>query len=257
MKVTVIGAAGSVGAPAAFYIGVSGLVDELVLIDMRPNVVQQHALDMSTAMSRPGGDGHGRRLRGPRRLRRGHQRRGSAAGPYRRPHGDASQEHPPGARRGPGREAVLPRRLRHHRHQPDRSAQLLHLAGRRLRPPPGHRLLQERLDPLPRDHRQNEGGQDQPGPGDGHRGARQHAGAAVQFRAHRRRAVSFSEDEKQAVRDEIPTILRRYEELQSGRTAGWTSALGLAALTRAVLAGHRRDLPLLGRARRRVRPEAA
>ena len=51
MKVTVIGAAGSVGAPAAFYIGVSGLIDELVLIDMRPNVVQQHALDMSTAMS--------------------------------------------------------------------------------------------------------------------------------------------------------------------------------------------------------------
>ncbi|HEY5474745.1 MAG TPA: hypothetical protein VIK32_16345, partial [Candidatus Limnocylindrales bacterium] len=50
MKVTVIGAAGSVGAPAAFYIGVSGLVDELVLIDMRPNVVQQHAMDMSTAM---------------------------------------------------------------------------------------------------------------------------------------------------------------------------------------------------------------
>ncbi len=50
MKVSVIGAAGSVGAPAAFYIGVSGLVDELVLIDMRPNVVQQHAMDMSTAM---------------------------------------------------------------------------------------------------------------------------------------------------------------------------------------------------------------
>ena len=50
MKVTVIGAAGSVGAPAAFYIGASGLVDELVLIDMRPNVVQQHAMDMSTAM---------------------------------------------------------------------------------------------------------------------------------------------------------------------------------------------------------------
>ena len=54
MKVTVIGAAGSVGAPAAFYIGVTGLVDELVLIDMRPNVVQQHAMDMSTAMSERG-----------------------------------------------------------------------------------------------------------------------------------------------------------------------------------------------------------
>jgi malate dehydrogenase len=47
--------------------------------------------------------------------------------------------------------------------------------------------------------------------------------------------VLFTEEEKQAIRVEIPTILRRYEELQSGRTAGWTSALGLAALTRAVL----------------------
>jgi malate/lactate dehydrogenase len=47
--------------------------------------------------------------------------------------------------------------------------------------------------------------------------------------------VLFTEDEKRAVREEIPTILRRYEELQSGRTAGWTSALGLAALTKAVL----------------------
>src|SRR3990172_5999802 len=51
MKVTVIGAAGSVGAPSAFYIAASGLVDEMVLIDVRPNVVQQHALDMSTAFS--------------------------------------------------------------------------------------------------------------------------------------------------------------------------------------------------------------
>ncbi len=47
--------------------------------------------------------------------------------------------------------------------------------------------------------------------------------------------VLFTEAEKQAIRAEIPTILKRYEELQSGRTAGWTSALGLAALTRAVL----------------------
>ena len=51
MKVTVIGAAGSVGGPAAFYIGASGLADEIVLIDMRENVVQQHAMDMSTAFS--------------------------------------------------------------------------------------------------------------------------------------------------------------------------------------------------------------
>ena len=34
--------------------------------------------------------------------------------------------------------------------------------------------------------------------------------------------------------DEIPTILRRYEELQSGRTAGWTCAVGLVSLVRAI-----------------------
>ena len=49
------------------------------------------------------------------------------------------------------------------------------------------------------------------------------------------RSVPFSEEEKRVIREEIPNILRRYEELQAGRTAGWTSAVGLAKLTRAVL----------------------
>jgi malate dehydrogenase len=47
------------------------------------------------------------------------------------------------------------------------------------------------------------------------------------------RTVHFSEEEKQDVRAEVPDILRRYEELQSGRTAGWSCAMGLAAITRA------------------------
>jgi malate dehydrogenase len=47
--------------------------------------------------------------------------------------------------------------------------------------------------------------------------------------------ISFTEDEKAAIRAEIPNILKRLEELQAGRTAGWTSAIGLAAVTRAVL----------------------
>lgn len=45
----------------------------------------------------------------------------------------------------------------------------------------------------------------------------------------------FTEFEKMSVRAEIPLILKHYEELQSGRTAGWTSAIGLAAVVRAVL----------------------
>jgi malate dehydrogenase len=47
--------------------------------------------------------------------------------------------------------------------------------------------------------------------------------------------VSFTENEKAAIQSEIPNILKRLEELQAGRTAGWTSAIGLAAVTRAVL----------------------
>ena len=51
MKVSIIGAAGSVGAPVAFYIAVSGLAEEIVMIDVRSNMVRQHAMDISTAAS--------------------------------------------------------------------------------------------------------------------------------------------------------------------------------------------------------------
>jgi malate dehydrogenase len=51
MKLSVIGGGGWVGSPAAFHIAVQGLVDEVVLIDVRRNMVEQHALDMSTAVS--------------------------------------------------------------------------------------------------------------------------------------------------------------------------------------------------------------
>ena len=51
MKVTVIGAAGWVGMSAAFYIAASGLAEEIVLIDVRENVAEHHAMDLSTAVS--------------------------------------------------------------------------------------------------------------------------------------------------------------------------------------------------------------
>jgi len=41
-------------------------------------------------------------------------------------------------------------------------------------------------------------------------------------------AVSFSEDAKKQIRAEIPKILHAYESLGTGRTSGWTSAVGLA-----------------------------
>lgn len=52
MKITVVGAAGSVGAPAVFYLAAKGLADEILMIGgKRQNVLQQHAMDISTAVS--------------------------------------------------------------------------------------------------------------------------------------------------------------------------------------------------------------
>lgn len=52
MKIAVIGAAGCVGAPAVFYLAANKLADEFLMIGgKRQNLLQQHALDISTAVS--------------------------------------------------------------------------------------------------------------------------------------------------------------------------------------------------------------
>lgn len=51
MKISIIGAGGSVGAPASFYLAARGLADEIVMIGgKRQNVLLQHAMDISTAV---------------------------------------------------------------------------------------------------------------------------------------------------------------------------------------------------------------
>ena len=51
MKITVIGAAGSVGAPAVFYLAANRLADEFLMIGgTKQNVLQQHAIDIATAV---------------------------------------------------------------------------------------------------------------------------------------------------------------------------------------------------------------
>ena len=53
MKISVLGATGSVGAPAAFYIAMSGLTDELLLVGgKRQNVLEHHAIDLTTAAAK-------------------------------------------------------------------------------------------------------------------------------------------------------------------------------------------------------------
>ena len=54
MKITVIGAGGSVGSPAAFYLAAQQLADEIVLIDHKKNLAKQHAMDLGTAVSAKG-----------------------------------------------------------------------------------------------------------------------------------------------------------------------------------------------------------
>ena len=55
--------------------------------------------------------------------------------------------------------------------------------------------------------------------------------------------VSVSEEFKQKIREQVPDILKSYEELKSGRTAGWTSAVGLARMCRAIGQDTRDKIP--------------
>jgi malate dehydrogenase len=235
MKVTIIGAAGSVGAPAAFYIAASGLADEIVLIDMRPNVVQQHAMDMSTAVSALGVQ--------------------VKAGTYEDIGGSDVVINAAGVPQGliADRMEMLPKNIP--------LVQDVALEVKRHCPAAFVITATNPIDPL-NYATWKAGGFDR------HQVIGYSRNDSTRFREMVARAkgvevsrvqatvvgehgstqvllfssvridgqpVSFSEEEKQALRVEVPNILKRYEELQAGRTAGWTSAIGLAAVTRAVL----------------------
>jgi malate/lactate dehydrogenase len=235
MKVTVIGAAGSVGGPAAFYIGASGLADEIVLIDMRENVVQQHAMDMSTAFS-------------VREVK-------VTAGTYEDMTGSDLVINAAGLPQGliADRMEMLPKNI----------PLVRDLALHVKRHCPGAFVITATnpIDPLNYatwkagsfDRYQVVGYsindsfrfREMVAKAKGAKVAQveatvigEHGSTQVLLFSSVRidgRPVSFDEGEKQAIRTEVPNILRRYEELQSGRTAGWTSAIGLSAIARAVL----------------------
>jgi malate dehydrogenase len=57
------------------------------------------------------------------------------------------------------------------------------------------------------------------------------------------RPVVIDEDVKQSIRAEVPEILKRFEELKSGRTSGWTCAVGLAQIVRAITQGTGEIIP--------------
>ena len=55
--------------------------------------------------------------------------------------------------------------------------------------------------------------------------------------------VDVSEDIQKTIYSEIPMILKTLEELQAGRTAGWTCAVGLAEYVRAIQANNGTVVP--------------
>jgi malate dehydrogenase len=55
--------------------------------------------------------------------------------------------------------------------------------------------------------------------------------------------INVTEEIKAKIRSEIPNILKRLEELQSGRTAGWTCAIGLEKIVRAIVEDSNEVIP--------------
>ncbi len=235
MKVTVIGAAGSVGAPAAFFLGTQGLADEILMIDVRPNVVQQHAMDLSTALSALDVK--------------------VTAGTYEDMDGSDLVINAAGVPQGliADRMEMLPKNIPLVRDAA--------LAVKQYCPAAFVITATNPIDAL-NYATWRAGGFDRSqvmgySINDSFRfremvahakGVKvgqveatvigEHGSTQVLLFSSVRidgLPVSFSEEEKQAMRAEVPNILRRYEELQSGRTAGWTSAIGLAAIARALL----------------------
>lgn len=235
MKVSIIGAAGSVGAPVAFYIAVSALAEKIVMIDARSNLVKQHAMDIRTAVSALNisvQDGGYEDLAGSDVII-------NAAGESQGLIAD--------------RMEMLPRNiplirdiaLQIKRHCPaaivitaTNPADPLNYATWRVGGFDRHQLIGYSVNDSFRFRELVARA----------KGVRvkqvqatvigEHGSSQVPLFSSVRvdgKPALFTEDEKQAIRGEIPHILKRYEELQSGRTAGWTCAVGMAAITRAIL----------------------
>jgi malate dehydrogenase len=235
MKIAIIGAAGSVGAPAAFYLAAQGLADEIIMIGgKRQNVLKQHAMDISTAVSNLG-------------IR-------IQAGGYPDLGGTDIVINAAGVQQGliKDRMEMLPKNI----------ALIQTIAGHIKTYCPEAFVITATnpVDPLNYatfksagfDRRQLIGYSINdsfrfremlaaelnvsPGQVDGvvigEHGSTQvllFSSATVDGRP-----VSVGEETKQRIRAQVPNILKRYEELQAGRTAGWTCAVGLARIVRAL-----------------------
>jgi malate dehydrogenase len=235
MKVTVIGAGGSVGGPAAFYAAVQRLADEIVLIDMRQNVAEQHAIDLGTAVS-----ALGVKVR---------------AGTYEDLAGCDVVINAAGVPQGliADRMEMLTKNLslvsdiaRQIKHYcPDafvitatNPIDPLNYATWRVGGFDRHKVIGYSVNDSTRfremvAHKRDVAVSRVQATVMGEHGSSQvYLFSSVRIDG---KPVLFTVEEKATIRAEIPNILKRLEELQAGRTAGWTSAIGLTAITRAVL----------------------
>jgi malate dehydrogenase len=236
MKIAIIGAAGSVGAPTAFYLGAEKLADEIVMIGgKRQNVLQQHSMDLSTALS-----SRGVVVR---------------AGTFEDMAGSDIVVNAAGAAQTgvlASRMEMLPKNislvkeiaLQIKQYCPEA---IIITATNPVGPLNYTTYLSGGFDRskligysindsyrfremLAREYQVKVS--EAEGTVIGEHGATQ----VLLFSSARIKGekITVSEDVKQSIRAEVPNILKRYEELQAGRTAGWTCAIGIAGFVRAI-----------------------
>lgn len=245
MKITIIGAAGCVGSCSAFYIAAKGLASEMVLLGgKRQNVLKQHAMDLSTAVS--------------------HLDMKVYAGQFPDMAGSDIVINCAGAAQGviADRMEMLPKNvgiIKNISHEimkycPD--AIVITASN-----PPGPLNVATHMasgidrmkligystndsfrfrEMLAREFNvkvsQVEGVV-----------IGEHGSTQVQLFSSARidgKPVSITEASKQKIRGEVPHILRRFEELKSGRTAGWTCAIGLARIVEAIANDTKEMIPV-------------
>lgn len=244
MKIAIIGAAGSVGAPAVFYLATQGLANEILMIGgSRQNVLQQHAMDLSTALSYR--DIH------------------IYAGDYSDLPGCKIIINAAGAAQGQisDRMEMLPKNLSIMVNITDQIKKYcpeaivitatnpvdpLNYATWRITEFSRNQIIGYSLNDSFRFREIIAANSNVPvsqveGVVIGEHGSTQvPLFSSVKINA---KPVILSDDIKRSVYETIPTILAKYEALQAGRTAGWTCAIGLEQIVRAIVEDNGKIIP--------------
>lgn len=243
MKVTVLGAAGWVGMSAAFYVAASRLADEMVLVDVRENVVEHHAMDLGQAVAAL----DVKVKAGSYEEAAGSDVIINAAGL----HGDITVD----------RTQLL-----------INNTKLIKEIGQRIKATsPGAVIITavNPVDPLNYALWLSGGFERRQLIGYSLNDSMRFRLFAAEVKGVKAssveawtigehgfgqvpvfslvridgRPVTFTEEEKRAVRDAYPRFFERLEGLKAGRTTGWTCAVGLTTLTRAIVADSQEVLP--------------